>query len=244
MSRAELRYNEPMRQGESGNVFVYIFVCIALLAALSYAVAQGGRSSVTSLTEERQRLLATDIIGYSDSVSKAVSLLRLRGTPMNSISFANPFVSAGEYGDYNDDPANEIFNPAGGAVVYTDPPAEATTTGTEEYLFLANNEISGIGTTCGNANCSDLLIAIDNMRKDVCMKINDLLGVQNPPDGDGNAAPPNDTNIDEATKFLPATNFGYTATIGDEDSALADKREACFYEGNSKHTYYRVLLGR
>lgn len=230
-----------MRSNESGNVFFYLFLCVALLGALSYAVSQGGRSSVTALTEERQRLLATDIIAYSDTVVKAVGQLRLRGTAMTALSFANPFISSIEYGTYNADPDNEIFNPAGGAVVYTDPPADATTTGTEEYLFLANNEVQGAGSTCGGAGCTDLLMVIANMRKDVCLRINTLLGVSNP-----SGAPPTDTDIDEATKFKPAANpFGYADTIGDEDSALDNQREACFEEtGDSEFVYYKVLLAR
>src|SRR5690606_33209322 len=141
---------------------------------------------------------------------------RLRGTPATRLSFANPFVSAGEYGTYDADSANEIFNPAARAVINTATPGNATTTRTEEYLLLANNEIEGIGSTCGNSNCADLLIAIDNLREDICIRINNLLGVTNP-----SGAPPEDGGINLSAKFLPGpTPFGYSNTIGDEDSAL------------------------
>src|SRR5688500_16139778 len=123
-----------MREHESGNVFFYIFICIALLAALSYAVAQGSRSSVTTLTDDRRQLVATEIIGYGDIVSKAVTQLRLRGTQVDQLSFANTVLPSADYGDYDcidppdtcpagTGPQHEVFNPAGGAVVYSDPPA-------------------------------------------------------------------------------------------------------------------------
>ena len=241
LAAALLRYNTPMRHAESGNVFFYIFICVALLGALSFAVAQGGRSSGSALSEEKQRLLATDIIGYSDTVAKAVTQLRLRGTPITSLSFANPFISSGEYGVYGADPANEIFNPVAGAVIYTDPPADATTTGTEEYLFLSDNEVEGIGSTCGAASCADLLMVIPNMREEVCIKLNDMLGVTNP-----SGVPPTDSTIDDSTKFAPAPNpFGYSETIGDEDTALEGQQEACFEEtGDTEFVYYRVLSAR
>ncbi len=229
-----------MRQSESGNVFFYIFVAISLLAALSYAVAQGGRGSVKALTGERVHLVASEIIAYGDTVSKTVTQLRLRGTPVTSLSFANAFLSSGEYGVYNSDPGNEVFNPAGGAVVYSNPP-EATTVINPFYDFLANNEVENVGTTCGASSCSDLVMSVSNVRLDVCLELNEILGIVNPA-----GAPPTDTDIRQIEKFKPgATPFGYSSTIGDEDAALDGQREACFQEtGDSLYYYYKVLLPR
>lgn len=232
-----------MRQNESGNVFFYIFISIVLLAALSFAVSQGGRSSITQLTQDTRSLVASEIIGYADTVSKAVTQLRLRGTTLNELSFANEFLSAGEYGTYNNDPANEVFNPVGGAVIYSDPPGDATTTGSENWYFLADNEIENVGTTAGTAASADLIMAVLNVRQDVCTEINDLLGV-----GTAGAAPPTDNDIDSDTKFepiaLPASPMGYDETIGDEDAVLDGQREACYDQGGTQFIYYKVLQPR
>lgn len=230
-----------MRQNESGNVFVYIFLAIALLASLSYAVSQGGRVTGSQLTQDTRNLVATEILGFGDTVAKAVTQLRLRGTAMNSLSFANPFLSSGEYGTYGNDPDNEIFNPAGGAVVYQSPPTVATTSGTEEYEFLANNEIQEIGSTCGASSCSDLIMVIPNMQQSVCIRINELLDVTNP-----TGVPPTDSDIREAEKFIAgASPFGYDETVGDEDADLAGQKEACFEEtGDSEFVYFKVLIPR
>ena len=233
----------PARAGESGNVFFYIFICAFLLGALSYAVAQGGRSSATSLSQDRIRLAAADVIGYADTIGKAVSQLRLRGTQIDELSFANSFLPSADYGVYDDNPTaatHEIFNPAGGAVVYQDPPEIATTTGTEQYQFLSNNAVQHIGTTCATASCADLLLVIANMNREICLQINNLVGVTNP-----GGEPPEDADIRENEKWNPATGFGYSQTIGDEDAALSGKSEACFAETDEdplEYVYYKVLM--
>ncbi len=231
---------QASRQAESGNVFFYIFLGIALLAALSYAVANGGRATVQNLSDDRLNLVAAEVISYGDTVTKTVSQLRLRGTQLTELSFANAFLSTGEYGTYNNDPSNEVFNPSGGAVVYTDPPSDAVTA-VVDWQFLANNEVELIGTTPNDASGSDLIMALPSVRQNVCIKINELLGVSNPA-----GAPPTDGDIDEDNKFEPgATPFGYDETVGDEDSALEGQREACFEEtGDGEYVYYKVLIPR
>ena len=230
-----------MRNGESGNVFVYIMLAVALLAGLSFAVSQGGRVTSTQLTQDTRNLIATEIISYSDTVAKAVTQLRLRGTQITELSFANEFLSSGSYGNYNTDPSNEIFNPSGGAVIYQRPPASATTTGTEEWNFLSNNEIEQVGTTCGAASCSDIVMALFNVSVSVCTEINNLLSVPNPSN-----APPQDSDIEEDDTFEPgASPFGYDETVGDETDEMVGKDEACFEEtSDGEYVYYKVLLPR
>lgn len=230
-----------MRRNEHGNVFYYILIAVALLAALSFAIAQGGRSSVGTLNSDRIGLLATDVIAYGDTVGKAVSQLRLRGTALTELSFASTFLSAAEYGVYGADAANEIFNPDGGAVVYQDPPEDVTVSGTETYQFLSANEVENVGTTCGAAACSDLIVIVSGVREDICTRINDLLGVDNPSD-----APPTDTNIDKTVPFKPAASpFSYSKTLGDEDAALDGQSEGCFQDTtDTDYVYYKVLLPR
>lgn len=227
------------RQSESGNVFWYIFLCIALLGALSFAVARGGRTTVTSLSSDRTRLDATEIIAYGDTIAKAVNQLRLRGTAETALSFANEFLSSG-YGTFGANPDNEIFSPAGGAVVYHAPPGDATQSA-QDYRFLANNEIELIGTTGGGAANVDLVMAVTDLKQGVCEEINNLVDVTNP-----GGIPPTDTDIDETTFYVPgATPFGSSPnTVGDEDSALSGQREACFYENGTQYVYYKVLISR
>ena len=229
------------RANESGSVFFYIMLAIVLLGSLSFAVSQGNRSSVQALTDDREKLVASEIVSFGDTLEKAVTQLRLRGTGTNEFSFANPFMSAGLYGTYNTAPRNEIFNPTGGAVVFRSAPPEATVSANVRFEFLASNEIEEIGSTCSAPSCSDLIVVVEDLIESVCIRINDNLGVTNP-----GGVPPTDSDIDEAGKYAAATNpFSYVETIGDEDSALAGQSEACFEEtSDSEFVYYKVLLPR
>lgn len=224
------------RRGESGNVMFYIILGVALLGALSFAIAQGSRSPLQTLTEDRRKLVATEVISFGNTMASAVSQLRLRGTPVSALRFAHPDLPDADYGTFDTDPANEVFNLAGGAVSYKSPPSAATTTGTEDYQFLANNAVELVGTTCTAASCAELVMILPNVQQEVCIEINEYLDVDNPA-----GAPPVDTDIRETEKFQGT--LGYSRTIGDEDNALEGQKEACLNEtGESEFVYYKVLL--
>lgn len=225
---------------ESGSVIFYILIAVALLAALSFAVARGGRGgSVTQLSAETVRLYASDIIEYGDALKKAVAQLRLRGMALSSLSFAHDDAHA-DYGVAGADPDNEIFDLEGGAVIYKAPPEQALASAGALYEFYGTNEIEEVGSTCGAASCADLLVSVSGLSEQVCIKINDLLGVSNPSD-----VPPVDTGMDMTTRF--AGSFSYAAVIGDEaaSAALAGKTAGCFYDTTATtYIYYQVLAAR
>lgn len=226
-----------MKAAESGNVMFYILIAVALLAALSYAVAQGSRASVQNLTEDRQRLLASEIIEYADTVKRAVQQLRLRGVAFNALEFDDPALTG------YDNPACGagdcmIFDPAGGAVIFKSASADALTA-PMPWAFIANNEIEMVGTTTGDAAGADLLMVQPDLIREVCILINDLLGVANP-SGD----PPVDTSVDTTVPFTGAV--AYAQTVGDEASsaALSGRTAGCFREGAAAYHFYEVLIPR
>lgn len=224
-----------MRHSERGNAMFYILIAVALLAALVFAVAQSSRTSATALTEEQQRLLATEILDYSQSVKNAVAQLRLRGTSFVQLSFAKP----GDAG-YNTTPAHEIFNTQGGGIVYQDVRPEAQIAATA-WVFAANNEIDDVGTTCAAAGCVDLLMILPAVRRDTCIKINDFLGITGPTD-----EPPLDSSIDTLTPFTGTPT--YDDTIGDEagSTEVRGKQAGCVKETAppGEYHFYQVLEAR
>jgi hypothetical protein len=227
-----------MRSSESGNVIYFILIAIVLLAALSVAVSQGGRFSTTSLSADQQRLLATEIIDYGDTMAKAVAQLRLRGVQISQLSFAWTSLPAG-YGVYNASPATELFNPSGGGIDYKQPPANAMAT-PGDYIFTAANEIYQVGTTCGSASCTDLIMLAGPLKDGMCTTINTILGVANP-----SSLPPEDTDGDLTTLY--AGTATYTATIGNKPSSapLAGKTAACYrLSGSNQDYFYQVLIPR
>lgn len=114
------------REGEKGNVLVYILIAIALLAALSYAFSSGGRVSGQGVSTDRTKLLASEIIDYGDTVKKTVAVLRLRGTGFDQLSFAATGLNATDYGTPGNSPSNEVFNTSGGGLVYQDADFDST----------------------------------------------------------------------------------------------------------------------
>jgi hypothetical protein len=228
------------RSGESGNIMVYILVAVVLLAALCYAVAQGGGGSVDSLTQNSTHLTATGLIDYSDTIGKAAQRIRLRGVAISGISFAQPTLATADYGTYDTSPGSEIFNPAGGGIIYKKAAAEATTTGDEDFAFLSGNAIKEIGTSCTDEACADLIMALPNMRRNVCVEINDMLDV-----GDEGADPPLDPTFDLSEKF--SGSFAATPKLIGNTAAsapLAGESEGCLAISATEFIYYKVLLAR
>ena len=78
-----------MIKEQSGNVIYYVLIAVALLAALSYVVAQSGRGGFSSITKDRAGLIASEILDYSNMIETAMGQLRLRGCGLEEVSFEN-----------------------------------------------------------------------------------------------------------------------------------------------------------
>jgi len=233
--------NTPMRAKESGNAMFYILIAVALLAALTVAVANSGRSSIQSVASERQTLMAGEILDYSDAIKKSVQMLRLRSVTFTRLEFDDPALTG--YANAACTTTDcMIFNEAGGGAVYTAPQSDALTAAAD-WVFVANNEIENIGRTLGTAAGSDLLMVLRPLNKGVCIAINDALSVTNSgTDGD----PPEDTGIDITVPFIGAT--AYSMSVGDEvtaESLGGGHMAACFRDLTAgEYVFYQVLLPR
>ena len=126
---------------ESGNVLLYILIAVVLLSALTFAVSQSNRGNVQQLSEDRARLLATEIVDYAEIISNAVAQLRLRGCSDTEISFENPIAAGYTNGT---DTFCQIFHPDGGGITYV-APDEALGTGLE-WSFSGNRYIDNVGS--------------------------------------------------------------------------------------------------
>lgn len=182
------------RRGESGNAIFYIMAAIVLLAALTMAVAQGGRGGVQSLTEDRVRLFATETIAYGDAMVKAAATLRLRGLQPEVLEFDTSALTGYDNGACGPaDTSCKIFAPAGGGMTYAPVPRDWLNSGFsaapdfEKPYFAGNVCVPGVGT--GDTGCAsdavsneELVAYVPFMRKEICMEINDLLDVPNEAD--------------------------------------------------------------
>lgn len=232
------------RTGEEGNVLFYILVAIALLAALSYAVSRGSRGNMSGVTDDRAKLLATEIIDYGSTMANAVGQLRLRGVAVSDLCFDDPSWGVNDY-DHSGctDDFNKIFHPDGAGLTWADAPSEAMDSSASPdnlWHIYGDNEVNLIGTTCGADTCADLILVLDELSQNVCLKINDRLGITNPSD-----VPPTHSDIG-TTRYVGS--FGYVETIGSEvgGSGLSGQPAGCFQktDGAAKYTFYNVLLAQ
>jgi hypothetical protein len=221
---------------QNGNILIIILVAVILFAALTAAVTQGERSGADNLTSEKTRLLADEIIDYSNSITTATAQLRLRGVSLVNIRFSDYNLNVGNYGTFNSNPTHEIFNPNGGGVHYADPSDEILVNTGQKWQFVANNRVHHIGKDCNAASCSELLMVLAGVKKDICVAINDKLSVTNP---SGNPPIDNDMNL---TAYFNGI-MGYSGAIGeDSGSSLANNPAACLYDdGDDLYIYYQVL---
>jgi hypothetical protein len=224
-------------KNSSGNALVYILIAVGLLAALSGAVMRGGGGSVSKLTDDQKKLHATDIITYANTIANAVSQLKLRGISNSQLSFASPNKS--DYGTFDDAARAEVFNPSGGGIVYTEPNDAALISAFTQYEFYTGNAIDGIGTTCADDDCADLVFFVEDIKADVCVKINEIVGVTNT-----NDEPPVEPNFNTAEQF--SGSFVYQETITGDSDELIGQKEACFINtsGDTYGHYYKVLIAQ
>lgn len=242
----------PCNTDESGNVFFYIFIAIALLGALSFAVSQSSRQTGRGLDDDRAKLAASEIISYGDTVAKAVGQLRLRGIQPYQLSFAHGNANVA-YGTYDTNPRFEVFNPQGGGVIYRAPPPLAGSGAPLTYNFVGAFAINRVGMTgCtlpanAPAACSELLLTVHGLNKTVCQMANSLLSIHA-----RDAEPPDDDALPTTPLFAGnATGtpnpFTFTETIADSGTSvmLAERTAGCYYNpGSTSHVYYQVLIAR
>ncbi len=227
---------------QAGNVIFYILIAVTLLAALSFAVSQSGRGSVSQLSEEKARLYATEIIEFGNTMASGVAQLRLRGVALSDVCFDHARWGASDYNHAGcTDNTHRLFHPDGAGLVWAQAPAEAmdsAATPDDLWHIYADNEIKNIGTTTGNASGADLIVLVDELSLSVCRQINDMLGLSA-----SGATPPVDT-LYGTTRYTGT--FSYTATIGDEDAVLDGKLSGCFQKTTApaKYAFYKVLQAR
>lgn len=244
------------KAAQKGSVLFYILIAVALLAALSYAVASSSRSNSGGIDGERASLAASEILEYANTLGNAVTQLRLRGCTDTQISFENA-VSDTDYtnGNAPGDQSCHVFNVAGGGVTYLDPKAEWLENDMSALEFYGENLFSGgacinqIGTgsdDChtGGASAAELMLVLGFLDANLCSELNYKLGVTAKGD-----APPVNTSFDA---ILSGIEFrgSYLPTpfeVTDSGHIIDGKRAACMELGGAPsgdYVFYKVLLAR
>lgn len=153
---------------QSGSSLVIILVAVALFAALSYAISQQSNSSA-SLSNEKIRLIASDIIDMGNKLSDATARLRLRQISNTSISFENAVVAGYTNAACTTDLC-KIFTFDGGGKDWETPTSDVN--GGVDWGYTGNIAIRNIGL--GDA---DLVAILPELSLDICNRINTLIGI-------------------------------------------------------------------
>ncbi len=228
---------ENKRANERGNVMFYILIAVALMAALIFAVGQSGRGSIQGVNQEKARILASEIIDYSNTIATAYAQLRLRGCKLAEMSFENTvdlnYTNAGAPADKS----CHLFELAGGGITFKLPPVEALT-GVGKQMITGELEIEEVGTTCAATTCAELLLASGPFTKTVCDQINTRLKVNE----EGDATPIDAAEFMTRDEFVGAMNFEANIGTAPTAGAIFRKTAACLQDSDDTFYYFYKIL--
>lgn len=226
-------------QNQRGSVFIYILVAIALFAGLSYAVSRGSRGGSTALTDEQAKLAAQEIINYGNTVANAVQKLRLRGCSDTEISFENS-QSVDNYTNANapSDNSCHVFDLAGGNITYTLIPDIALDESLSAGISYGQYRFREAAIDNVGSNENDLFLQPSNLKRGVCLEINNILGIDNP-----SGEPPSESHT--AAALFTGTYAAPTPdNIGDDGGHnLSGKLSFC-RNHSANYKYLQVLVTR
>lgn len=229
------------RGPEHGNVMFYILIAVALMAALIFAVNQSGRGSVGAVNEEKARIIASELIDYSNSVATGFSQLRLRGCKIEEISFENAVDLNYTNGNAPGDKSCHVFELAGGGITFKLPPAEALASTPGKQLFTTGYEIHQVGASCDDTACTELVMATGPLKKEICDQVNDRLGINKI----GDPAPEDAASFGGAGPYQGA--IAHTATLGLNTGTeiIRGKTALCIHDADDQVYYFiKVLAAR
>lgn len=219
---------------QRGSAFFIILLSVFLLAALSYAVYNSSRQSVSSFGKEQAKLAAEEIFSYTDAVRQAVQNLRLRGCADTEINLDTPQTAGVQDNALApDDESCNVFSTNGGKVVYR--PLEAAwlapSSTYDQWWFNGETAVELIGT-----DEAELMMWINHIRPEICEQMN-MIAMNKPP--------VMETISNHTTGFLGTYSAGADG-IGDDaaDDQYRGQSRACYGEDVYGYSYYATLIAR
>lgn len=224
---------------EHGGAIFYILFAIAMIAALTFALNKGSKMSGSTLSGDKSRLAAQEIISFAETVASTVDKLKLRGFTDTQISFENNLHTV--YTNANcTQTACKVFAIGGGSLNYTAPNAGwlddsySTQSHYGKWFFTGNLNIDGTRTTE-----TDLVLMLPYVAKEVCEKINETLDL---------AAPTVTDSFSGTVDYFNGAAGDYTAAaapnIGDTATSYSGKKLFCFKSAANEYQVVQVLINR
>ena len=231
---------------QSGSIFIWIFIMIALFGALSFAVVQSMRGSSAAIGKDKARIAATEIIAAANQVRDGVRTLKIGGCTDTQISFQNSVTSVTSYNNPLSNDACKLFTSAGGGLKVPVPPKESQVksklTGANFWL-TPHYTYNAVNKFYQDDGKSELVMWLAHVQPEVCDAINNLLGV-------GSKTTTGDFDMNENQPFTGAyQTWGMAYLNGSGDADLSGKMMACAnYNGGytleNGRLFYAILLKR
>ncbi len=221
---------------QSGNVIFFILIAVALFAGLSYTVTNSMKGGGKSIDGDKAKLAALQFISAADSTEKALNrVMMVNDCQITQVSFAPATV--GSNVNAPSDGRCNVFDPRGGQANYVPMPGKYFTNNLDaDWVMYSGISFSELGKVCADSTCTDLIFYIRRVNKDICLAINNLVGVKNP-----NGSPPNVAELSGGS--FTNGSLAFAASVTEDE--LKGKTEACAYEAGcgsgSCNAYYRVV---
>jgi len=250
--------NRRPRHNESGNVFFLIFLGVALFAALIYSFSRSTQQGAGNLSEMQARMAASELISQSQTYQRALDRLLRRGCSENQISFEGNDMLQWRNGDpvvYTNasSPADQschMFSSHGGGASPFRIPADYVVDNSQvcpncihaQSMHFTSLRVVGHGSDATTANGSDLVMWMGRVNRNVCLEINDQLGIENP----GDAPPIDPWDCDNENAPYTGSFADCADPIGGGTSVLAGKGAFCVGHDSSglNYIFMTVLLPR
>ena len=244
-----------------GSVLIFILMAVALLGALTVVLSRTSSNTEETGITERSRVGASDIIRYASTIANAVNDLLLRGCSEREIDRERPSLAIPATSPQ--DGSCSVFRAGGTGVEYrytlnqyrvpSPWPFPVSGTGTTAgQIQLMAQRVDGVGKTLAppaGVNYDESLFVMTGLKLDVCLAINNILGITNP-----SGYPPRDTagTALEGGNFVRSGAAEFINTTGNE---LRGKKAGCWVtnthagassalNGTDYFYFYHVLIAR
>ena len=236
-----------------------ILIAVALFAALSYAITQSGRGG-GSIDREQATLNASGLVQYSQAVATGIQKGKiLSGLADNEYCFHSTEWGFNDYYTSTtcDNPEMNVFSPDGMGVPFSRPNAawldtlHSAESRYGDYIYYRYN-VEGIGTEGITTTSADLLLFTPYVKRDLCLSINENLGITNPsgePPVENNEISPNYFRCSGGLSGSWCYGSGSSPNqIDGSGNEVAGQMSACVratdFIGDDVYLYYQVLLAR
>lgn len=235
------------RKKQSGNALFMILIAIFLLGGVTAMVARTSGTSDETGDVEKSRIAATEILRAAGGVKAAVDNLLLRGCSESELDFHSDIMLDDMWTSYQNakrrpDNSCGIYQEAGtGLKYYIMPEAYYYDEGGAAYRWYATSYAHASYNVAGTpTDTSDLIWNVHNIRRDICIQINKILGIPLDPDGE-----PFADNQGAWWQYYQGEFRTDINGIADEVGAgHFEKKAGCYLDPDDNYTFYQLLIAK